>query len=375
MHPSRWNQAALDDHVRAAYDRWKARYLVAVGKASNNTPLYRVAFAKPEDDGHSVTVSEGQGFGMVIVAHMAGHDRDARQIFDGLWRFSRSHPSTIDARLMAWKVPGGNDSAFDGDCDMALGLLLADAQWGSEGDVNYLADFTKLSAGIAASTLGPRSKLPLLGDWVRPNGEEYNQDSPRTSDFMLGHFQAFARASGDPLWDDVRSACGGAIDTLQDTYSSQTGLLPDFAEPRSATDRRPQPATPGFLEGKYDGDYFYNAGRVPWRLGVHALVDGDNATAERVLKISRWAAGVTNGNARAFRSGYHLDGTPLANSNYFSTFFVAPLGVAAMLDRDAQAWLDAIYAAIYDVSDNYYEDSVTLLCLLAITGNFWHPGA
>ena len=43
---------------------------------------------------------------------------------------------------MDWKVPqtGGDDSAFDGDADIAYGLLLAHAQWGSDGSVNYAAD-------------------------------------------------------------------------------------------------------------------------------------------------------------------------------------------------------------------------------------------
>ena len=41
---------------------------------------------------------------------------------------------------MGWEVPpdepGGTDSAFDGDCDIAYALLLADAQWGSAGAID-----------------------------------------------------------------------------------------------------------------------------------------------------------------------------------------------------------------------------------------------
>ena len=57
----------------------------------------------------------------------------------------RAHPSEIDSRLMDWNVPEpeGNDSAFDGDADIAFGLLLADAQWGSAGRVNYKAEARK----------------------------------------------------------------------------------------------------------------------------------------------------------------------------------------------------------------------------------------
>lgn len=43
---------------------------------------------------------------------------------------------------MAWKVNadgsrGGENSAFDGDADIIYGLILADRQWGSQGDINY----------------------------------------------------------------------------------------------------------------------------------------------------------------------------------------------------------------------------------------------
>jgi hypothetical protein len=38
-----------------------------------------------------------------------------------------------------------------------------------------------------------------------------------------------------------------------------------------------------------------------------------------------------------------------------------------------QAWLNSIYDAVYATHEDYYEDSVTLLCLLVMTGNYWQP--
>ena len=65
---------------------------------------------------------------------------------------------------MDWRVPGngggGDDSAFDGDCDMAYGLLLADAQWGSTGDIDYAAELTTVLAGILRSRRSGRSSRP-----------------------------------------------------------------------------------------------------------------------------------------------------------------------------------------------------------------------
>ena len=372
--PSRWSRARLNDDVRAFYDRWKARYLIPL-TGSDGAQQYRVALGRSGGN-RDVTVSEGQGYGLMIVATMAGHDPDAQRICEGLWRFARAHPSTIDNRLMDWRVPGGagNDSAFDGDADLAYGLLLADAQWGSGGAINFRAEFERTLAGILASTIGPQSRLPMLGDWVKPNGSTHNQYTPRSSDLMTGHFRTWARATGAGVWNEVVAASQATIGTLQNDYAPGTGLLPDFIQPRSSGDYRPRPADVGFLEDLNDPNYNYNAGRDPWRIGADAVLHGDATSAAQAGKIARWARETSGGDPRAFRSGYYLDGRPLPDSAYFSIFFVAPLGVGAMGDASLQAWLDDIYAAVISTTDqDYYEESVALLCLLLMTGNFRDP--
>ena len=374
--PSQRTRAQLNNDVRTFYDRWKSRYLVALtGKDGNQQ--YRVRLSRSGEN-QGVTVSEGQGYGLMIVATMAGHDPQAQRICEGLWRFARAHPSTIDNRLMDWRVPGGegDDSAFDGDADLAYGLLLADAQWGSGGAIDFRTEFNRKLAGILESTIGPQSRLPMLGDWVDPSGNKYNQYTPRSSDLMTGHFRSWARATGASVWNDAVAASQSTISALQDGYASTTGLLPDFIQPHSAQDHSPRPATAEFLEDKNDGNYYYNAGRDPWRIGSDALLHGDATSSAQAAKITRWAKLTTNGNPRSFKSGYHLDGAGITNPNsdYFSIFFVAPLGVAAMCDSSLQNWLNDIYAAVIETTDeDYYEESVALLCLLLMTGNFRDP--
>src|SRR5262249_53093595 len=129
-------QVQLDDDIRAFYNTWKSRYIVSAGTSPAGIPMYPEALGTDP----SKTTSEGMGFAMAILPLMAGQDPDAQKIFDGLWEYARQHPSGIESRLMTWIVPvgtQGNDSAFDGDADMAFGLLLADKQWGSSGRVNY----------------------------------------------------------------------------------------------------------------------------------------------------------------------------------------------------------------------------------------------
>lgn len=375
LRPTNYAQGAQDDDVRTFYDYWKANYVVSAG---GDPEQFRMAFGKTEPN-HSRTVSEGQGYGMVIVAYMAGYDSDAQMVFDGLWRFARAYPSVVDDRLMQWSIPlppgDTADSAFDGDADIAYALLLADAQWGSAGAIDYHAAALTVMQGILESTIGPQSRLPMLGDWVNPQGSPYNQYTPRTSDFMPAHFRAFCRASGNAAWPQVVTALQSATETLQTTYAKKTGLLPDFAVPQSRRSTKPKPAPPNFLEGPYDGDYNYNACRDPWRLGVDGLLNGDAVSLRQTQAMSLWVEQAAKGEPLKIRAGYKLNGQPLPNSNYFTTAFASPFAVGAMTSPTQQVWLDKLYSAIRTEQLDYYEDSITLQCLLILSGNYWDPTA
>lgn len=374
IQPNHRSQAQQDNDVRAAYAKWKARYLVRVG--GTGAPRYRIAFGLPNTPAHDVTVSEGQGYGMLIAVTMAGHEAKAKEIFDGLWRFSRDHPSVIDKRLMAWRIPNGDsaaDSAFDGDADIAMALWMADTQWGSGGTVNYRAAARRVLAGIADSTIGPESNLPMLGDWVDAGGPKYNQYTPRSSDFMPLWFKHYGRVSRPGKWAKVVRATDRVVAQMQSEFSPKTGLLPDFIEPVSPNDHSPRPARPNFLEDETDGAYYYNAGRDPWRIGMDGVISGDKQSRASAARISRWARKATGGDPSRLKGGYELDGTPLPDSDYFSIFFAAPIGVAAMTVPSQQAWLNDLYDAVRGESEGYYEDTVTLLSMLMMTGNFWVP--
>lgn len=376
LRPNHRTQAQLDQDVRDAYARWKTAYLRPAGTDGSGNALHRVLC---DTDGNGNTVSEGQGYGLVIVGLMAGHDPEAATIAAGLARYAALHPSGIDGRLMSWNINAagqpqeGNDSAFDGDNDLALGLLIAATQW-PEAGVGFRARATTMLAGQAASAMGPGSKLPLLGDWGTPDGATYNQYSVRPSDFMPAHALNFAAATGAPIWSQSIVAMRTAIEHLQTTYAPVTGLVPDFTVRESAGSGELAPAPPNFLEGPNDGYYDYNAGRVPWRLATHALLHADPHSARQARRIAQWSAIASGGVATNIRPGYRLDGTPLA-TNYFTSFFAAPIGVATMTSPTQQGWLNAIYDSVRTRQEGYYEDSVALLSLLVMSGTYWDPVA
>ncbi len=379
--PNHRTQAQLDNDVAVFYTGWKTRFLVQV-----SAPLparYRIAMDIANGSDRANTVSEGQGYGMIIFALMAGFDPNAKAIFDGLYYFVQANPSGIDTRLMTWKVPigtSGNDSAFDGDADIAFALLLADAQWGSTGEpgqINYLSEARTMITAIKESTIGPDSHLPMLGDWVDPydpyntdpTDEYYNQYTNRPSDYMPSHFRAYHQASGDGDWLTVYNAVLDSISTIQ-TWNPTTGLVPDFIEPVSGSNNSPQPVNIPFLEGDEDDKYYYNAGRVPFRIGVDALLSNNGTSKLQAQKLANWIEDSTGGDPSSIKGGYSLDGTMIGN--YFSTFFAAPFGVALMTTPAHQVYLNNLYNLIYTTPEDYFEDTINLLCLLVMSGNYWN---
>jgi hypothetical protein len=157
---------------------------------------------------------------------------------------------------------------------------------------------------------------------------------------------------------------------MQEKHSRGTGLIPDFIQ--SPLDN-PRPARAHFLEGKSDGQVGYNACRVPWRLASDFAVSGDRRAKEALEKMVRAAQGnPVGGKPGKVMAGYTLAGRPTAN--WSDVVFTAPLGTAAIIGASHQAMLDSFWAGVVrSGSDGYFGDSVRLLSLILMTGNWWSP--
>ncbi len=361
--PSAYSQKQLDNNIKQFYKQWKKDFLV------KESSLYRIATDKKNK---TKTVSEGQGYGMMIIAYMAGYENDAQQIFDGLYLYALKHPSLLHKELMTWRIPekkGDNDSAFDGDADIAFALLLAHRQWGSHGKINYKKEALKRIKAIMTYTIGKKSYLPLLGDWVDQNGKKYNQYTTRSSDFMLSHFRVFYLFSHDIRWIKTINSCQNALKSIQNLPYNKSRLISDFLY----YDKKKKsyfPTHKNFLEAQ-DDSYYYNACRVPWRIGIDALMYHNKNSRQIVQKMLYGIYKITKANPMMIKSGYKLDGSVIGNYN--STAFIAPFCIAAKTTQSMQTYLDKLYELIYNKHENYYEDSINLLSQLIIAEDYWEP--
>jgi endoglucanase len=359
---------SLSNAVLSFYDDWKATYLG--NSAACGADRYYVKANKDQ----FMSISEGHGFGMIIMAYLAGHDPEARIYFDGMVRFYQDHPSDENPTIMAWAQDvncnsiGGVAGATDGDMDIAYALLLAHKQWGSGGAINYLSLGEALIDAIMESEVDNSGRWLLLGDWVSGGGYV---NSTRPSDFMPGHMAAFELLKGDGKWLALRNSMYGIFADVQNNYADNTGFLPDFVR---EADSGPYPAEPDFHESAYDGDYYYNACRVPMRLAADYLVTGNNTSRDLLARINYFIQSSTDSNPESIAVGYTLEGAPL-ETTYTSWAFIAPFGPGAMVNSANQDWVNAMWNHLSsrDWQEAYYEDTIKLLSLIIMSGNWWAP--
>jgi len=368
--PNHKTQAQLDADVVFVYERWKKNYLTEdIGEKGQYYIKYQPKGA--------VTCSEAHGYGMVTLAYMAGQDIKAKEYFDGMFYFFKAHPSNGNPKLMNWQqtirdgkvVSVGSSCATDGDMDIAYALLLADKQWGSKGKIDYKAEAVSIINALKESTVHSKYKTLKMGDWAGSEGAR-GTDGTRPSDFMLQHLKSYKKATGDVIWDTVAKKSYGIVNHIFADFSPKTGLLPDFAEYKGGEF---VPAIGKLLEAPTDGCYSYNAARTPWRLATDYLTTADASAKTQLTALNKWIRTEASDDPNNIRSGYDLDGKVMDGRGYQDLTYQSPFMVSAMVDAKNQQWLNKLWDNAVKNNKSYFGDSITVLCMITASGNWWIP--
>jgi len=351
--PTNYSQSQMNQHVLSAYNEWKSNYVTSEGTKVSGQLRVHTGAGGISWGGSSYpysTVSEGQGYGLLISVVM-----DDKEVFDSLWRYYDYYKNGNG--LMAWLVDRyGNvvdwGAATDGDLDAAFALILADKQWGSSGVINYRQEALTLLNAIMEEEIEYGSYV------VKPGDNWGGSHVTRPSDYMIGFFRVFRKFTGDSRWDNVINRCYSTLNYFYNTYN--TGLVADFCR---------ADGTPA--EG-FSYNYGYDACRVPWRIGMDYVWYGSIDAYNLCNKFSNWIKGKTGGVASRIIDGYDLNGNELGR--WEASAFTGPIGVAAMSSGAHQAWLNAVYDRLVNMWTGgdwgYYNDTIRLLTMLVMTGNF-----
>lgn len=370
----------LSEDTLNFYNQWKDKYLVKNPYSANEEQYYVWYSGERFEDNKTttaVTVSEAHGYGMLIAASLAEYDSDAKDIFDGMYRYYSAHLSGIGPHLMAWHQSDngtaiidteGNDSASDGDMDIAYALLMADSVWGSSGEINYKQSALNVINDIMEYEVNKTDWIIQFGDWLYGEENSNYYSATRSSDFIMQYMPVFAEATGDSRWMNVYESTYGIINDFTANYN--TGLLPDFIV-KDKNSGKFVPANPDFLEGEYDGCYSYNSCRTPWRIAMDCLINKNENALSFAKAINAFAVKASGSDPWEIMAGYKLDGTPTVDYN--DLCFTAPFLVSAKCE-EAQQWHDAVRDTVINYGDDvYYGDTIKLLCLIADDGGWIIP--
>ncbi len=367
--------SVLSEETVNFYTYWKEKYLAQNPYVTDETQYY-VYYADEAYQGWTipVTVSEAHGYGMLIAASMAEYDSEAKEIFDGMYRFYKAHPSSIGSNLMAWQQADngsalvdydGTDSATDGDMDIAYALLMADSIWGSDGTYNYKQTAIDMINDIMQYDVNQDYWILRLGDWATSGNYHY---ATRPSDFMVQYMPVFAEVTNDERWMNVYETTYSIINDITQQYG--TGILPDFVMVNS--DGSFSPASPNFLESENDGNYYYNSCRTPWRISMDYLVNGNKDALAFANAITDFIIEETDGDPWKIMAGYTPQGMPISDWN--DLCFNSPFMLAAACDEAHSDWHNAVRELCLNYGENvYFGDTITMLCLIVDDGGWIVP--
>lgn len=377
------NAGTLSKESINFYDYWKEKYL-AQNPYITGEKQYYVFYGEQTyaEAGYEVpvTVSEAHGYGMLIAAAMAEFDNEAKEIFDGMYRYYKAHPSGIAPNLMAWQQTdngsaivnsSGADSATDGDMDIAYALLMADSVWGSDGEINYKQAAADVINDIMTYEVNKTDWVLQLGDWAYGIDESNKYyAATRSSDFIVQYMPVFAEATGDERWRTLYDNTYNIINKFVNDYG--TGILPDFIIKDSSTGEFiPSPAN--FLESENDGNYYYNACRTPWRISMDYLINGNTDAKKFADTLNAFIIKETSGDPLNIMAGYTPEGTAVSDWN--DLCFNAPFMISAACSED-NLWHDSVRDMCLNYGEDvYFGDTITMLCLIVDDGGWIVPKA
>jgi len=435
MMPTVKTQDEMDEMVVGLFREILRNDLIVDSNGPQTRDGFRMVFRHFQEevahgllDVSHISTSEAQGYGMLILAYMAGSEgrlgrspnewifgsTSLKDYFDAMLRTVIEFPSNrgssmFTGRLLGYLEPDGEnrggyrivnglkiapftrdtlagDSATNGDMDIIYALILADRQWGSGGRYDYIGIARAMLADLWRFCVHETYNVLLLGDWAKTAANPVHRSAIRTSDFMISHLKAFRDVDPSHDWQAVIDASHGAIRDIrnaQNNLGNRNGFLPDFAV-RGATGWEVPSAN---ILGAHDYAFSYSAVLVPWRLGTAYMLFGNAAIGDSTLydyiirPLDDFARALTEGLNLGGLGPRYMDGSPFEWVD--PNWFVPPFAVTAAAAGVDQQWVNTFweytprhvwdFRGLNAYQGDTYGDYIRLIVLLTITGNYWIP--
>lgn len=327
------------------YQQWKKNYVVE----QNDTAYVKTTNDKDQD----VVLSESQGYGMVAAVEAAKKSQAEQKDFEKLYNYYLAHRME-GTQLMSWRqtvkdgvVSDEANNATDGDLYIAYALIQAAKLWSKNAEA-YETQAKAILNDILTHNYNETEGILTVGNWATADSKFHHL--MRTSDVLPAQFQAFYKLTGNDQWLKIKESMLAKLEKASVDY--KTGLLPDFIWVENGTVRA---AEKNAIASKNDGDYYYNACRLPYN-----LAQSKDAKSQKILnKMMKFFM-----KQQRIYAGYTLDGKAL--NQYQSASFIAPIFYAANRNTDYLKLVQQNkYLFMQDLpTENYYEAALITLAAL-----------
>ena len=297
-----------------------------------------------KDKGSNNFVSEGTGYGMLMMVYFSDNTTSYQSQFDKLWAFYKA--GVNEHGLMNWSFGGLRpydnkaNAATDAEMDVAAALIMAAYQFG---DDKYLDEARKLLKNV--------KQYEFEENGIHKPGDAWN-DKKNPSYIAPAYYRLFAEVDTEnaEFWKTTAMKANYALLEANSAEYS-TGLFDNWSD----------------ASGKgLDGNYGYDAARTPWRLAQDFYWFGEEKAKTMLDKLGKWVSGNA---AKDIRGNINRNGS-VENWAAHNSTFVATLMTSLVTDASRQGKLDEFWSEAVSLGEEaYFEQSLKILCGLLVSGN------
>lgn len=314
-------------------------FLKGFYEESSDGTMARIKFDNP-----NYTVSEGIGYGMIMMVYFSDNTTSYQSHFDKLWNYYQNFKNGNG--FMHWKINGFNsvdqyNGATDADEDVAFALVMAYYQFG---DIKYKNAATSLIAAMRQHEF-ESSGMHKPGDaWNSVKNPSYV--SPAA-------YEVFKSVDNSSFWS---SAISSNYSLLLGNAHSSTGIPTGW----SSSNGSPQGGNAGYVA------YDYDASRAPWRWSWSYAWYGHTQANTLVSRLASWVNSKSTGDLKI---NMNQDGTCTRSDCETNGTSVGSLSSTLIYNSTYQQKLNDNFTVLMSKNPGYYHSSLRLLTGLLMTGN------
>lgn len=333
--------SGISAKVKNRFDAFMSKYYEESGN------MARIKF-----DQDAYTVSEGIGYGMIMMVYFSSNETSYQSQFDKLWAYYNNWLNSNG--LMHWKIQGFNNvdqqnAATDAEFDVAFALAMAYYQFGDE---KYKTAASNLIAKIRTYEMESNG-LHKPGDmWNTYRNPSYV--SPAA-------FELFKNFDDASFWSKALSA---NYSLLKKNQNSTTGLPSGWSDDSG----NPVGGNTGYIA------YDYDAPRAPWRWAWSYAWYGHSDAATLLSKLAPWVS--NRGSASKLKVPMNLNDGSDYGSAYSNATAIGPLTCTMLYSSTYAGKLSSYSSALLGKgSETYFNDAMQVLSGLLLSGNMQNLSA